>query len=369
MVASGYDGSYPKLSMSEKHESMTHPVFIAGRQHSGNTVMAVLMRGLEGWYVQSGESTFIEIHGMIDRDQNLESRAQQIYKAIKLEDRDQSDWLESYIRDAVTANPNQPSLEIYRAAMDALVARRGERQWAQKATSYIFYAEDLLKSFPGSRVIYLLRNPWDLAASKKRRNPSSDRSFGLSLSWAKGIRMAPQLEQAYPDRFKLVRYEDLVTTPHEAVQALCDWLGEPFSEHLLDVPHVNPSENKVHAGGHYGRQLLLEESARDSAAKELSGEEAPRGLNRSKMYQYQDRLDAYEIARIDQFLTLFRARHLVRRYYPDLPHQLGSYPLGARIRASVGLPLTPVRFALKYLTQIKRGPRYLISRSMRRFRA
>lgn len=348
---------------------MTRPVFIAGRQHSGNTVMAVLMRGIEGWYVQSGESVFIEIHGLLDRDRDLESRAQRICKAIKLEDHDQLDWLKAHIRDAVTANPNQPSLEIYRAALDALIARRGDRQWAQKATSYIFHADELLESLPGSRMIYLLRNPWDLAASKKRRNPSSDRSFGLSLSWAKGIRIAQRLEQAKPDRFKVVRYEDLVMTPHETVQELCDWLGEPFSERLLDVPHVNPSENKVHAGGHYGRHKLLDESARDSVAKGPSGDQAPRGLNRSKMYQYKERLDAYEIARIDQLLTLFRTRDLLSRYYPDLPHKLCSHPLAARARASAGLPLTPIRFGLKYLTQIKRGPLYMLSRSMRRFRA
>ena len=331
--------------------------------------MAVLMQGLEGWYVQSGENTFIEIHGLIDREQNLESRAQRIYEAIKLEDRDQSDWLESYIREAVAANPNQPSLEIYRAAMDALVARRGERQWAQKATSYIFYAEDLLKSIPGSRMIYLLRNPWDLSASKKRRNPSSDRFFSLSLSWAKGVQITSRLEQDYPDRFKLVRYEDLVTTPQEVIQDLCDWLGEPFSEHLLDVPHVNPSENKAQAGGHYGHQLLLEQSASDSSAKVSRGEETSTGLNPSKMCKYQTLLDTHEIARVDQLLLLFRSRHLIRRHYPDMPHQFGSHSLKAHTRASIGLPLAPARYCLNYLTQIKRRPAYLLSRSIRRFRA
>ncbi|MAT81436.1 MAG: hypothetical protein CMJ29_07300 [Phycisphaerae bacterium] len=355
--------------MSDPRESSIRPVFIAGRQHSGNTVMAVLMQGLEGWYVQSGESVMIEIHGLIDRDQNPRSRAEKIIKAIKLEDTDQLDWLESRVHEMAGETPFRSTLDIYSTVMGELVKRRGDRQWGQKATSYIFHADELLEHMPGGRMIYLLRNPWDLAASKKRRNPSSDRSFGLALSWAKGIQIAHRLNTQQPDRFKLVRYEDLVTNPGTAVKDLCEWLGEPFSEDLLDVPHVNPSENKVHAGGHSGKQKLLDKAASDTEAMESQGEKAPRGLNRSKMYQYADRLDPHEIAIIDQCLTLFRTRELLKIYYPDLPHTLGSHPISARARASISLPVSPVRFGLKYLTQIKRSPFYVISRTMRRFRA
>ena len=122
--------------MPESSPSTTRPVFIAGRQHSGNTVMAVLLEGLSGWYVQSGENSMIEVHRLIDRLSDPESKSRELFE-LKFEDPENHDWMLRPVTSLVTADPRGPSIEIYREAMDQLVAHRGDHA-GTKATSYIF---------------------------------------------------------------------------------------------------------------------------------------------------------------------------------------------------------------------------------------
>ena len=355
--------------MPESSPSTTRPVFIAGRQHSGNTVMAVLLEGLSGWYVQSGENSMIEVHRLIDRLSDPDSKSRELFRRLKFEDPENHDWMLRTVTSLVTADPRRPSIEIYREAMDQLVAHRGDHAWGQKATSYIFHAEELLELIPGSRLIYLMRNPWDLSASMKRRKPEAERAFGLTLSWAKGVRIADRLSSEIPDRFRLIRYEDLTGRPEQTVRELCDWLGEPYDDSLLNVPQVNTSENQVHAGGMKGRNRIKESTGHGIDRSGANTPTASSGLSRAKVYRYGEKLDPFEIARIDQLISLFGVRPLIEKHYVDLPHELGGHGLGSKARSLAGLPLAPVRFGLSYFTSIKRSPMHTISRSLRRFRA
>lgn len=49
----------------------------------------------------------------------------------------------------------------------------------QQATSYIFYAQGILRLMPDARFLYLLRNPYDICASEKCRAPRK----GSTLGW------------------------------------------------------------------------------------------------------------------------------------------------------------------------------------------
>ena len=331
--------------------------------------MAVLLEGLSGWYVQSGENSMIEVHKLIDRLSDPESKSRELFRRLKFEDPENHDWMLEKVKSLVTADPGRPSIEIYREAMDQLVVHRGDHAWGQKATSYIFHAEELLELIPGSRLIYLMRNPWDLSASMKKRKPDAERAFGLTLSWAKGVRIADRLSTEVPDRFRLIRYEDLTGRPEQTVQQLCDWLGEPYDDSLLNVPQVNTSENQVHAGGMTGRSRIKESTGYETNRSGANATATKSGLSRAKVYRYAETLDSFEIARIDQLTSLFGVRPLIEKHYEDLPHELGRHGMGTKIRSMAGLPLAPARFGLSYFTSIKRSPMHIISRSMRRFRA
>ena len=354
--------------MVRPNGNKTHPVFIAGRQHSGNTVMALLLERIPGWYVQSGENSLLELHGLIDRIEDPSEKADELFKRLSLEDPDNQKWMAELVTSLVMANPDRPCIEIYKEAMDRLVVHRGDHSWGQKGTSYIFHADELLRLIPNSKLIYLMRNPWDLTASLKRRKPESERAFGQTLSWTKGVRIAQRLTLSHPERFKLIRYEDLTGKSRETVRDLCQWLGEPYDDSLLEVPRVNTSENKIHTRGLRGREEIKQKL--DQADTSTMGSDTPKsGLTNAKVFKYQEQLPPYEIARIDQLLWAFGGSRLIETLYPDIPHQPGAHSISAKARSLLGLPLTPIKFTSNYLTAIKRSPMHFLARTIRRLRA
>lgn len=96
----------------------------------------------------------------------------------------------------------------------------------------------ILTDFPTSHVLYVVRNPWSSWADTKRR------PFPLPLArycqlWSFYQLAALQYEVKYPDRFRVVRYEDLVADPKGVLNPILQWIGlDPF----VDTPR--PSFNR-----------------------------------------------------------------------------------------------------------------------------
>lgn len=317
--------------------ALAGPIFVAGRQHSGNTVMAVMLGRVPGCHAQIDENAFFEMHTVIDRVRDPEERAKRVVEEMKLEDESLASFLPQRVVEWARENPGAPALRIYKAATAMALEHVGKRVWVQKATSYIFYGEEILSSVPGSRLIYMLRNPYDISASRKRRDASRERLWSTVGGWNKGLRIARRLAERLPDRFRIVRYEDLTTEPEKTARDLLSFLGLPFDPACLDVPHVNRSETKY----------------------SLTGD--GKGLNRSRVYYYRDNLDGADMAALDMVVT-----GLVDTYYPDLPHRGRSFGAAAKARGLLRLAGGVGRYAWMYATRIRRTPLHLIKRTIRR---
>ncbi len=269
------------------------PVFVSGRQHSGNTVVSLIFARIPGCFAIDQEGIFFDHRTRLDRTKDPVPRARWIASNLKL----RSDELTRQAIDHLSAWARQhrdaDALAQYLEVMRYLTATTGNRFWQQKATGYIFHGRQVLTSIPDSRMVYLIRNPYDVSASLKRRAPWHERIVGWGISWNKGLAIAHRLEQDFPGRVHLLRYEHLVSQPQQSVAALCEFVGVPFDPSYLDVPHVNPAEAMY--------QVV----------------DGPRGLNTSRLYYYVDRLSPAEIAALD----LVVSRRWIEHYYPNLPHR------------------------------------------------
>ncbi|MDQ7006722.1 MAG: sulfotransferase, partial [Acidobacteriota bacterium] len=274
------------------------PVYICGRQHSGNTVLALALGRLPPFLALPQDLPYFEHLELIDQTRNPRKRVAYAIRCMMLElesarlQLEVSAWLNRWILDHSAAS----AIDIYLEAMHFAVRSRRKEWWAQKATSYIFYADQVLDLVPNSRMIYMLRNPYDLAASKKQRDPGIDRIWAHSVSWYKGLRKALALQERHPARFRIVRYEDLVLAPETTMRTLCNFLGVAFDPQCLDVPHINRAE-KPHVW--------------------TVDADATYGLSRSRVFYYPSHLAQPEMAALDQLSS----RRLLHEFYPNLPHQ------------------------------------------------
>ncbi len=220
------------------------PIFIMGRQHCGNTMLASILGRNPAVFSMEGEGTFFEFWPRLEsleKAQRLDILIQTFDKGVRprMSEEEQT-ALNTFIADQV----EEPitGAEVYIRANQFLMGRRGCQRWAQKATSYIFQTDKLLKVFPQAKLIFLIRNPFDLAASLKRRQ-FPGKIFQMVYGWNRGVDLALQYQQRYPQSFLLVKYEEMVQDPEGKVAQIFAFAGLEFTPEVMQIPHINRSDN------------------------------------------------------------------------------------------------------------------------------
>lgn len=126
---------------------------------------------------------------------------------------------------------------VYRA--HAARHKPSAHRWGDKSPFSVLALPALRAVFPDLRVIHMVRDGRDVAASFAS-------AFGDDLSraimvWLRAIRAARRFASQHPDQLLEVRYEALVRRPEETARAVATFLGLEFDErmlrpHELDVP-------------------------------------------------------------------------------------------------------------------------------------
>jgi hypothetical protein len=121
--------------------------------------------------------------------------------------------------------------EFYARLFQRYVERHGKQRWGEKTPLHTFHVDDMARLYPDSQFVGMVRHPGgEVASCISRFNHTLDRATYHYLRYTKEI-----VRQAahYPDRFVIVRYEDLVLQPERAMGELLEWLGEPWSDQVL----------------------------------------------------------------------------------------------------------------------------------------
>jgi hypothetical protein len=111
------------------------------------------------------------------------------------------------------------------------VEQNGKRRWGEKTPLHTFHVDDMARLFPESVFVGVVRHPGgEVASCMSRFHHSLGRATYHYLRYTKEV--ARQAAH-YPDRFVVLRYEDLVLQPERSLRELLDWLGEPWSDQVL----------------------------------------------------------------------------------------------------------------------------------------
>lgn len=143
-----------------------------------------------------------------------------------------------------------------------------KRMVGEKTPAHVLYVKTLMDWFPNGRVIHMVRDPRGNYLSdytrRRRAKPGSGplpfrlaARFNLTLKmvvlavtlhyWRRSIAALHENRNAYPDRYLLVRFEDLITEQDKEVRRICDFLEIKFSDGML-AQSVVRGENKGDQG-------------------------------------------------------------------------------------------------------------------------
>jgi hypothetical protein len=181
------------------------------------------------------------------------------------------------------------SFGITTALYDQYREHAGKARWGCKSTFMIDHTDRVLTRFPDARLIYLTRDPRDVAASSRKSVFNPFHPYFTAQLWARQQRTGLKLLQSLSPRSILhLRYEDLVTEPAITVARVCDFLGEAFEETMLryfETPEARKSASLSRSWANTGRDILHDN--RGKYRKELSADEIRlvEGVAREEMEQ------------------------------------------------------------------------------------
>ena len=167
---------------------------------------------------------------------------------------------------------NREPANLFMAAVSELCEAEGKSIPCEQTPRNIFYADELLRTYPDAKVIHIIRDPRAVMASQKyrwkRRSLATDKKgvsryqsvrvwvnyhpFTVARMWLKATQQAMRLV-SHP-RFTLVRFEDLIQEPEKTVLFLCDRLGLQFESLMLEVGQINSSHQSSIGGARKGLQ-------------------------------------------------------------------------------------------------------------------
>jgi hypothetical protein len=238
-------------------------LFVCGHRKSGTTMFANLFDGHPELSVFPQDATVLYAYHprwLADKysDAARRARLEQVVcrffaenlnaecSAARFDAQDFASRFRTAVPDSALRNP----AAIVNALLDsyAAVAGTANRRWhVLKETSIELMAAELFEAFPNARFVQLMRDPRDNYGALKSGVDKHYARFGedehMTLSsLVHRARLGMLFAQANlkrfgPERYKVVRFEDLVRDGERILRDICAFLGISFDQKLL-VPTV-----------------------------------------------------------------------------------------------------------------------------------
>lgn len=251
--------------------NINNPIFIVGAPRSGTTLLQYMLRSHPNISLPTGESHFIipfyrneEKFGDLKMHENIRRVLEAMYQqsaefldtdlhGIKFDIDRLANELHTEGKHSIT--------DIISALFEKNALGEGKQRWGDKTPYYVLHMKTLLKMFPSAQFIHLIRDGRDCALSmfERKHDFCVYNTFFAAKYWEiyvdGGRRIGHELGNKI---YHEVRYEDLLDNPEVCLQRICTFLGEPFSENVLNFKK----------SGSAGKTPLLQQSVqKDNQAK------------------------------------------------------------------------------------------------------
>jgi hypothetical protein len=214
------------------------PVFIVGAPRSGTTLLAVLLDRHSNIAI-GPETHFFSVF----IPQNWAHRTPETYEQLvdsALEYQRIADF--RLDREQLLRHFKQYELSfanLLRAIIEVHAIRNFKLRPGEKSPLHLAHVPALLDQFPESRVICVLRDGRDVVRSLLEvpwATPGNPRRFRLfCMRWNDAVEEMIHYEKTVPpDRFLIVKFEDVLRQPKSELEKICSFIGEEFEPTQLE---------------------------------------------------------------------------------------------------------------------------------------
>lgn len=132
---------------------------------------------------------------------------------------------------------------LHGAVYDICAEAKGSKTWCCKSLANIHYVPQIEAYFKKPRYIYLYRDGRDVAVSFHKAVVGEKHYYHIAKEWASTQELALKLQREIElSRFFCVSYEELTDNPKRTALDICDFLGVPFCESMLDYHRTDEAK-------------------------------------------------------------------------------------------------------------------------------
>jgi hypothetical protein len=138
------------------------------------------------------------------------------------------------VRAALAADRPADVAAGVRSLFATYARHHGKTRYGDKTPSYVLNVGLLAATFPESRFVHLIRDGRDVALSYRDTDFGSKTLGQSALAWDRFVRAGRAAGvRLGPDRYREIRYEDLVADPERVLTELCGFVGLDYDERML----------------------------------------------------------------------------------------------------------------------------------------
>ena len=138
------------------------------------------------------------------------------------------------VRDAWSSEPPRDYPDAIRALFTLQAHRGGKKRYGNKTPIHVLSLPPLSRLFPEARFVHVLRDGRDVALSYLESDFGPDTVEGAALRWrhwtGRGVAAGRRLG---PERYREVRYEELVDEPERVARSICEFVMLDFDDAML----------------------------------------------------------------------------------------------------------------------------------------
>ena len=112
-----------------------------------------------------------------------------------------------------------------------------------KSLDSVFYYEELLKLFPDTKFLNVVRDPRAQIASMNKAIIHDFDTILNAMTWGNACSKAKQIIDKYPDKVLTIRFEDFILHEYEVMNKVCDFFGIDFTDEMLDIDHSDEAKS------------------------------------------------------------------------------------------------------------------------------
>ena len=222
------------------------PFFIIGAARSGTTLLQYMLRSHPELSMPTGESHFFipfykrrKEYGDLNKLENIHRLLSDIYKSKKQFFQEELHGVNFDTKEfSVKAHEEKRNTipDLFSFIFEENAKGEGKLRWGDKTPYYALHCDMLLEMFPDARFIHLIRDGRDCALSmlNRKKDLKIHNIYHAAYTWNKYVLTANDFGKRHPECYFEIRYEDILDNPISSMEAICNFLGTPFHDSVIN---------------------------------------------------------------------------------------------------------------------------------------